>query len=167
LGTRNRQYLNDRFEDQMNFEKHLTNARSYHALIGELIAAQPSLLPGNREEAAQMAIELRKISSNFSCVAENKLVARAAMVVEELAEWIEAHIQEDLIEATDALADRLFLLMGDAVASGLPIEPAYEFVSQSNQTKLANKLSDSGKGVKGYEYECPKKKIAKLLGINR
>jgi len=151
----------------MSLESHLTTVRTFHQLIGERIASQPSLLPGDREEANQMAKELRTISTRFSEHTENKLVCRAAMAIEELSEWLAAHVQEDLVEATDALADRLFVLLGDGVATGLPVEAAFELVSKSNHTKLASKLSGSGKGVKGDGYECPKERIAQLLGITR
>lgn len=147
----------------MTLEKHLSSVCSFHELIGERIASQPSLLPGDRDEAGQMAKELRTISNKFSEFSQNNLVSRAAMAVEELAEWLEAHVQENLVEAADALADRLFVLLGDAVATGLPVEAAFEFVSQSNHTKMASKRSGAGKGVKGSGFECPKEKLALLL----
>jgi predicted HAD superfamily Cof-like phosphohydrolase len=151
----------------MSLESHLTTVRTFHQLIGELVVSQPSLLPGDRNQADEMASELRKISKRFSELADNKLVTRAAMAVEELAEWLESHIRDDLVEATDALADRLFVLIGDAASSGLPIEAAFEIVARSNATKLASKRSLSGKAIKSDEYQCPKKKIAQLLGVVR
>ena len=147
----------------MSLEKQLSDVHSFHQMIGEVVSERPALLPGNRQESDQMAKQLREISDRFSQFAENKLVSRAAMAVEELAEWLEAHSQEDLVEAADALADRLFVLLGDAVATGIPLEAAFDLVSQSNLTKMASKLSGSGKGVKGSGFECPKEKLAQLL----
>ena len=66
------------------------------------------------------------------------------------------------MEATDALADRLFVLLGDAVACGLPIGPAFELVAKSNATKQQMRLSD-GKGEKGEGYMCPKNQLGELL----
>jgi len=151
----------------MSLEKLLEQVASFHHLIGELISANPILLAGDRKAGSELACELRNISVKYSNQRGNRLVSRAAMAIEELAEWLEAHSQEDLVEATDALADRLFVLLGDAVATGIPLEGAFELVSQSNLTKVASKTTNAGKGVKSAEFQCPKESLAKLLTANR
>ena len=67
---------------------------------------------------------------------QDQLLSRAAMAVEELGEWIFAHADTDLVAAADSLADRFYVLLGDAVATGLPLGRLFEAVHRSNMTKL-------------------------------
>jgi predicted HAD superfamily Cof-like phosphohydrolase len=149
----------------MTLDLHLSTVRTFHELIGETVNAHPALLPGCRLEAMKMAAELREIAVKYSVVVNNKLVMRAAMAAEELAEWVEAHVQEDLTEAADAIADRLFVLLGDAVATGLPLDAAFGIVAESNSTKVASECNEGGKGIKGESFASPKKKLAQLLSL--
>ncbi|TWU10512.1 Phosphoribosyl-ATP pyrophosphohydrolase [Allorhodopirellula heiligendammensis] len=82
------------------------------------------------------------------------MTRRALMAVEELAEWIEAHGEDDLVAAADAWADRMTVLLGDAVATGMPVEPLLDEVHRSNMTKLAAD-EQTGKGAKREGYERP------------
>ena len=57
---------------------------------------------------------------------------------EELLEYKEACEAGDLVEITDSIADRLFLIIGDAVSHGLQhiLEDAFNEVVRSNMSKL-------------------------------
>jgi predicted HAD superfamily Cof-like phosphohydrolase len=79
------------------------------------------------------------------------------MTLEELAEWLRAHAQQDLTAAADAIGDRLYLLLGDAVASGLPLTEIFRTVHSSNMTKMTG----VGKAVKGRSFRRPE--IAAIL----
>ena len=79
---------------------------------------------------------------------------RALMAIEELAEWIEAHLEGDRVAAADAIGDRLYVLLGDAVATGLPVLEIFDEVHQSNMTKRRQEQS-TGKGVKGKDFRSP------------
>ena len=83
------------------------------------------------------------------------------MILEELAEWLLAHANSNLVDVADALSDRFYLLLGDAVATGLPLTDLFQEVHRSNMTKLAAVHTVVGKGIKGPSYERPK--IAKEL----
>jgi predicted HAD superfamily Cof-like phosphohydrolase len=76
------------------------------------------------------------------------------MAVEELAEWIEAHVASDLTAAADAWADRAYLLFGDAVATGLGTEALFDEVHRSNMTKAPVNPA-TGKAVKSDGYLAP------------
>ena len=76
------------------------------------------------------------------------------MAVEELAEWIEAHVAGDLTAAADAWADRCYLLFGDAVATGLGTEAVFDEVHRSNMTKAPVNPA-TGKAVKSDGYLAP------------
>ena len=76
------------------------------------------------------------------------------MALEELAEWITAHTQGDLISTADAWADRAYVLFGDAVAAGLPAAELFAEVHRSNMTKELDSAG-TGKAVKGPMYQPP------------
>lgn len=148
----------------MQFSDALRYVEDFHRLIGEKVSETPCLLTGSKPKASKLAQDLRKLIDQYRGTGD-QLLTRTTLSLEETAEWLEAHAAEDLVEATDALADRLFVLLGDAVACGLPIGPAFESVSKSNSTKLYMHLSDR-KGRKGEGYVCPKKQIEELLEVS-
>lgn len=84
-----------------------------------------------------------------------QLLSRAAMAVEVLGEWLSAHGAGNLPAAADAIGDRLFILLGDAVATGLPLPEIFERVYESNSTKLKGVTNGLGKAVKGPGYVAP------------
>ncbi len=86
------------------------------------------------------------------------------MELEELAEWLLAHGNSNLVGVADAIGDRFYLLLGDTVATGLPLEELFKAVHVSNMSKLAAVHTGIGKAVKGADYIRPK--IADLLGLS-
>jgi predicted HAD superfamily Cof-like phosphohydrolase len=145
----------------MPFRDALRYVEDFHRLIGETVSEKPRLLAGSRSKALELAQDLRKLIAIYRTSGDHVL-NRTTLSLEETAEWLEAHAAEDLVEATDALADRLFVLLGDAVACGLPIGQAFDLVAKSNATKQQMRLAD-GKGQKGEGYVCPKKQLGELL----
>jgi predicted HAD superfamily Cof-like phosphohydrolase len=145
----------------MQFRDALRYVEDFHRLIGERVSETPCLLTGSKSKASELAQNLRKLIVQYRGTGD-QVLSRTTLSLEETAEWLEAHAAEDLVEATDALADRLFVLLGDAVACGLPVAPAFELVAKSNATKQQMRLSD-GKGQKGEGYMCPKNQLGELL----
>ena len=88
------------------------------------------------------------------------LLSRTAMAIEELAEWLTAHSDGDLVAAADAWADRAYVLFGDAVATELPAEKLFAEVHRSNMSKEPDSAG-SGKAIKGASYNPPR--IADVL----
>lgn len=137
-------------------EKQLNQVAEFHRKIGETVAESSKLLQHDAEIDADLARSLRQIVESFNRRnnPSTQLTRRALMAVEELAEWIEAHNDDDLVAAADAWADRMYLLLGDAVASGMPAEPLLDEVHRSNMTKVtANE--QTGKGTKAGTYRPP------------
>jgi predicted HAD superfamily Cof-like phosphohydrolase len=72
------------------------------------------------------------------------------MAIEEFIEWLQAHVDDDLIAAADAWADRSYVLVGDVVAAGLPAAELHSEVHRSAATwqrsrvltSLARRLKD-------------------------
>ena len=134
-------------------ERQLNLVREFHCKIGETITDSPTLLEHDAKVDGDLARSLRQFveSFNHSDIARTQLTKRTLMAIEELAEWIEAHVAGNIVEAADAIGDRLYVLLGDAVATGLPVERVFEEVHCSNMTKLCNdKVTGKGKKLQGY-----------------
>ncbi|MGB7325713.1 MAG: nucleoside triphosphate pyrophosphohydrolase family protein [Rubripirellula sp.] len=144
-------------------EKQLNQVAEFHRKIGETIAESATLLQHDAELDADLARSLRQIADSFNRADSptTQLSRRALMAVEELAEWIEAHVAGDIVEAADAIGDRLYVLLGDAVATGFPLERVFDEVHRSNLTKASRALL-TGKGIKGDDFSSPE--LDHLLG---
>lgn len=67
-----------------------------------------------------------------------------------------------IVDATDAIADLLYVVYGAAVAWGIRIDPIFGEVHRSNMTKFIDgHVNESGKYVKGPSYEPAR--IAEVL----
>ena len=147
-------------------KKQIQQVTDFHQSIGEKVAESPDLLQLNHEADRGLASGLRELIA--TATANDKSLShlnrRALMAIEELAEWIEAHLEGDRVAAADAIGDRLYVLLGDAVATGLPVVEIFDEVHQSNMTKTRQKQS-TGKGVKGKDFSRPIFKVS--LNPNR
>lgn len=141
----------------MHIESALDNARDFHRKMRAPISGVPRLLPGNATTAGEVAARLNAFADETRASAVDSgdvLIARAAMAMEELAEWLTAHERSDLFAAADAWADRAYVLFSDAVAAGLPAEALFDEVHRSNMTKEPSPFGD-GKAIKGASFEPP------------
>lgn len=84
---------------------------------------------------------------------------RIALIAEELDELRQAFDKRDLVAATDALADLMYVVMGGFVALGVEAGPILEEVHRSNMSKLGPDMRaiirEDGKVLKGPSYEPP------------
>jgi predicted HAD superfamily Cof-like phosphohydrolase len=128
--------------------------RAFHERTASPVADRPRLLPGGKVGAEALARQLLAIKAEIQADGDQLLMQRAAMAIEELAEWLQAHARGDLVAAADAWADRAYVLFGDAVAAGLPAAALFAEVHRSNMTKepVAGR---SGKAQKGRGYIRP------------
>ena len=140
----------------MNIDDAVDAVRTFHERISAPISQKPCLLPGDPRMAASIAEQLRKVSRSLTPaeIRGDVLASRAMMAIEELTEWLQAHVDDDLIAAADAWADRSYVLLGDAVAAGLPAAELFSEVHRSNMTKEPSP-NESGKAVKGPSYLPP------------
>jgi predicted HAD superfamily Cof-like phosphohydrolase len=132
--------------------------RSFHQRIKAPIAPSPTLLNCDSAAALAYSEQLFQLSHEIAASAngmQDQLLCRTAMVVEELAEWLAAHAKGDQAAAADALGDRLYLLLGDAVATGMPLMQIFEAVHESNVSKLPLVTTAVGKAFKGPGYQAP------------
>jgi len=135
----------------------LEQVRCFHRAIGAPVATVPTLLSLDHDHARKVATQLREMVLDCRSHATNRhdLSARLALSLEETAEWIEAHLSRDLIAVADALGDRMYVLVGDAVAGGCPLNEVFDAVHVSNMTKVHGRLDGYGKALKGNEYRPP------------
>jgi len=132
--------------------------RRFHQRIKAPIAATPQTLNCDPASALMFSNRLLTLSEELAAAANgtvDTLLSRAAMAVEELGEWLAANGKGDLAAAVDALGDRLYVLLGDAVATGIPLSEVFEAVHQSNWSKLPLVTTGVGKAFKGPDYLAP------------
>ena len=136
----------------------LNNVRDFHRHIGATVAESPTLLACETESAREMAIAIRELLARCQAVANDSggLLPRLCLDLEELAEWVEAHAANDLVAAADAWGDRMYVLLGDAVATGLPAGAVFGEVHRSNMSKAAAQTGRLGKGTKTAAFQRPR-----------
>lgn len=86
---------------------------------------------------------------------EDKRYVRAHLTLEETGEWLIALGHCDEVASLDALADRLYVLFGDAVTYDLPLQEAFVEVHLSNMTKQRRSDDPGRLRDKGLNYRPP------------
>ncbi|MDD2986229.1 nucleoside triphosphate pyrophosphohydrolase family protein [Flavobacterium sp.] len=92
---------------------------------------------------------------------ENKIQLRFNLMKEENEEYLEAAMNNDLVEVADALGDMLYILCGTIIEHGLQhkIEAVFEEIQRSNMSKLGVDgkpiYREDGKVMKGPNYFKP------------
>ena len=135
-------------------KKLIESVAKFHHQIGAHVAETPRILETDIENDGETANVLRsaleKISNDTSQPSELRI--RLCLALEELCEWVEAHVEGDLVAAADAWGDRCYVLFGDSVSAGLPVEAIFSEVHRSNMTKT-EPTGANGKGSKGDAFE--------------
>lgn len=86
---------------------------------------------------------------------------RLALILEEVEEYIQALISEDIVEVADALADLIYVTYGAAIEHGIDLDEVIREVHRSNLSKLNPETGEpiyreDGKVLKGSDYFPPK-----------
>jgi predicted HAD superfamily Cof-like phosphohydrolase len=152
----------------MNLTDSLEKVRQFHQHIGAPVSESAQLLACDRESLTGIATQVLKLSlacSGMGAEKDDQLLLRLGMLLEEVSEWVYAHARGDLVAAADAWADHLYVLLGDAVAAGLPAEDLFEAIHASNMTKAPGQTSWPGKAVKDQGYQPPD--VARVLQTRR
>lgn len=141
----------------------IDSVRDFHSHIGASIAQSPTLLPCHREDAAAISLQLRDLATTCHQLSQTAgdLPSRLHLALEEVAEWVEAHAAGDIVSAADAWGDRMYVLLGDAVATGLSGAAVFDEVHRSNMSKDLRSTTEAGKGVKSGRFVPPD--LASLL----
>jgi len=84
---------------------------------------------------------------------------RRALILEEVAEYLQAEIDDDLVEVADALADLVYVAIGAAITYGVPFDRIFNEVQRSNMSKLGRDgkpiYREDGKVLKGPDFYEP------------
>jgi predicted HAD superfamily Cof-like phosphohydrolase len=92
---------------------------------------------------------------------ENKNLLRFNLMKEENEEYLEAAMNNDIVEVADALGDMLYILCGTIIEHGLQhkIEEVFNEIQRSNMSKLGEDgkpiYREDGKVMKGPNYFRP------------
>lgn len=93
---------------------------------------------------------------------------RAHLMIEELSETLDGLAAGDPLKTLDSLADLLYVVIGTAVAFGLPLYEAFWEVHWSNMTKAKRIVYDPRLRNKGASYWPPDlKKVLKKTQLYR
>lgn len=140
----------------MNLDDAIRSVKEFHRLVGAPVAERPTLLHGDPNAARELATTLAALATRTLEIgmSGDVLMLRTGLAIEELSEWLVAHADGDIPAAADAWADRAYVLLGDAVATGLPAGSLFAAVHASNATKSPAPSGD-GKAVKGSGYVPP------------
>lgn len=87
---------------------------------------------------------------------------RYELIREELEEFRVALMQNNLVEAADALADLAYVVMGGFVTFGIDPNPVLAEVHRSNMSKAGGGKREDGKIKKGPNYSPPD--LARVIG---
>jgi predicted HAD superfamily Cof-like phosphohydrolase len=134
----------------------VSHVTDFHNVIGSPIASEPRLLPHDAVVVSEALMQLLQLLGQLDSARrdEDELTLRLCLELEEITEWLDAHLKNDLIAAADAWGDRLYVLLGDAVSGGLPAQSIFDEVHHSNMSKQC-KSTKRGKAVKGRAYQRP------------
>lgn len=84
---------------------------------------------------------------------------RDRLLDEERDELRKAQEERDLVEVADAIGDMIYILIGTAVAYGIPIDEVFNEIHASNMSKLGSDgkpiYREDGKVLKGENYFKP------------
>jgi len=153
----------------MNLRELELYVRNFHLKHGYPVSEE---LPEDREEAcADVAHDLNVLAKSIAAMAleEQKggdcRLYRLALSIEELSEYAEALATGDECALADAIGDRIYLAVGDAVSHDIPVTPVVHEIVRSNCSKSArNADEDPRLREKGDHYVPPDMKRAISVG---
>jgi predicted HAD superfamily Cof-like phosphohydrolase len=106
-------------------------------------------------KACQQALEQAAVFEEANC----QRSLRIKLLLEEVAEYIEAERRSDIIEIADALTDIHYIAAGTSVAYGIPGKDIFDHVHENNMTKLGEDgdpiYREDGKVLKPEGYVPP------------
>ena len=147
--------------------KSVDMVREFHRQINAEISDSPTLLKTNADRCRTACRLLEDTLAECRQLAtdDDTLLSRLCLSLEETLEWLQSHINEDLVAAADAIGDRAYVLFGDAVAAGMPLHEIFDEIHRSNMSKLESKKGALGKANKSGDYSRPE--LAAVLLVSQ
>lgn len=108
----------------------------------------------------KFGVENGKTPRNLS---KEDVYLRCKLLQEELEEYEEAALGEDLVEVSDALGDQLYIVLGTILTHGMQdvIEEVFNEIHRSNMSKLGPDGKAIINGKNGFDPSKPEGKILK------
>lgn len=125
----------------MKFNKYHEAIRNMHTIFGHPVADKPTAMPVRRR------------------------INRVNWMIEEVNEFL---VSDTLADQVDALVDLLVFLMGNAVETGVDLDPIFDIVHKANMSKLwpdgkPRYREGDGKIIKPPGWESPEPLIAQEI----
>jgi hypothetical protein len=147
----------------MDFQDAIEKVREYHRQYGLPAADAPQLLPTDGVKAMHLSVELIELWTAIrslpsiqkaltpTSAKEDLLVRFALRELDLLGQWLKAHVQGDLEGAGFAWGDRLYLLLREAIAAGLPVEQLFTLTHEVT----ASESPEEGEDGQGQARPAP------------
>jgi len=141
------------------------DVREFHALSGQPHGPIPRLLEGCLPfekilQHLQAAFVLTKLPSE----AAGELALRVGLLIEEVAEYVEATRDRNLVSQFDAILDITYVNLGTGVAQGLPLNAGWEEVHRANMAKVyGDTVTVGGKIQKPAGWVGPETRLKVLI----
>jgi len=142
---------------------HLDDQREFHEAVGHPVQTEPRL-PRLSVEPLELAEPMLAISA-LECLADKAKekggdrYLRIGLMAEEMAEYLNAELDSDLVAIADALGDIGVIADGTALAYGIPLDDVRKEIHRANMSKLGEDgkpiLREDGKVLKGPNYTPP------------
>lgn len=146
-------------------EEAFSDVRAFHLLAGQAAPETFSVeggtwsdrpAPGVTEDLRKVADHLRKFHDRFGESARTAdhepsrtAALRARLMLEELAEVLEALADGDLPGVADGLGDLAYVVVGSAVSYGIPLPAVWKEISRANLSKFPLHEECEGAGCDG------------------
>lgn len=139
----------------------LKKLREFHSKHGfaqdlKLLAATDQFSDESRR-LIDLGTLLCYVAEGLQSEKEDPRMMRAHLLIEELGETIKAMACGNVVDTLDGLADLTYVVLGTAVAFGLPLAEAFDEVHASNMTKQRQTMDANGHRLrmKGPDYRPP------------
>jgi len=86
---------------------------------------------------------------------DDEVHLRNELLAEEIRELSYAIANKDIVEAADAIADAVYVLLGTALSFGIPFDEVWKEVHRSNMDKAGGPVRADGKRLKPEGWKPP------------
>ena len=127
----------------------MDQVREFHT-VGQLGIGEPWTVIDDGDEAAEIAAVAEVLDGEARLLArigKGTLALRARLMVEELAETLDAMARGDVVEVADGLADLAYVTAGTAIEFGIPLDLVSDEVQRSKMAKFPPCSSCLGTGT--------------------
>ena len=139
------------FHEKYNFAVglDLTGMKCRHPII-------TMLLTNMAKQLQCMSKYLEDLFDSRKDINEDDRSIRAHLMLEELAEALQALAENDEVGLCDGLGDLLYVVYGCGITFDLPLQSVFREIQRSNMTKAARNNNDTRLRDKGDQFQPPR-----------